>query len=118
MLVGTVFSLLTAVNITRAFVDVVVDNDVVDVAGLVRGIRSASMFFRKLNWDIIGQRNIWFALSAAVIIAGIIALFVHHGLPLGLSFTGGSTHRRQVQPIGHRITGAQALSAVSTCVSA
>ncbi|HET9342607.1 MAG TPA: protein translocase subunit SecD [Candidatus Eremiobacteraceae bacterium] len=29
LLVGTVFSLLTAVNITRAFVDVVVDNDVV-----------------------------------------------------------------------------------------
>ena len=29
LLVGTVFSLLTAVNVTRAFVDVVVDNDVV-----------------------------------------------------------------------------------------
>jgi preprotein translocase subunit SecD len=29
LLVGTVFSLLTAVNITRAFVDAVVDNDVV-----------------------------------------------------------------------------------------
>ncbi|HEY7993517.1 MAG TPA: protein translocase subunit SecF [Candidatus Eremiobacteraceae bacterium] len=49
------------------------------------------MFFRKLNWDIVGQRNIWFALSGAIIVAGIIALFVHHGLKLGLSFTGGST---------------------------
>ncbi|HYK53984.1 MAG TPA: protein translocase subunit SecF [Candidatus Eremiobacteraceae bacterium] len=49
------------------------------------------MFFRKLNWDIVGQRNIWFALSGAVIVAGIIALFVHHGLKLGLSFTGGTT---------------------------
>jgi len=49
------------------------------------------MFFRKLNWDIVGQRNIWFALSGAIIIAGIIALFVHHGLKLGLSFTGGTT---------------------------
>jgi len=49
------------------------------------------MFFRNLKWDIVGQRNIWFGLSAIVIIAGVIALFAHHGLPLGLSFTGGST---------------------------
>jgi preprotein translocase subunit SecF len=49
------------------------------------------MFFRNLNWNIIGQRRYWFALSGAVIVAGIIALFIHHGLPLGLSFTGGTT---------------------------
>jgi preprotein translocase subunit SecF len=49
------------------------------------------VFFRNLKWNIIGQRNYWFALSAAVIIAGAIALIQHHGLPLGLSFTGGST---------------------------
>jgi preprotein translocase subunit SecF len=49
------------------------------------------MFFRKLKWNIIGQRNYWFALSGAVIIAGVVALVVHHGLPLGLSFTGGTT---------------------------
>jgi preprotein translocase subunit SecF len=48
------------------------------------------MFFRNLNWDIIGQRRYWFALSGAVIVAGIIALIVHRGLPLGLSFTGGT----------------------------
>ncbi len=49
------------------------------------------MFFRKLKWNIIAQRNYWFALSAAVIIAGVVALVLHHGLALGLSFTGGST---------------------------
>jgi preprotein translocase subunit SecF len=49
------------------------------------------VFFRNLKWDIIGQRNYWFALSGAVIIAGVVALFVHHGLPLGLSFTGGTS---------------------------
>jgi len=48
------------------------------------------MFFRNLNWDIIGQRRWWFGLSGAVIVAGIIALIIHHGLPLGLSFTGGT----------------------------
>jgi preprotein translocase subunit SecF len=49
------------------------------------------VFFRRLKWNIIGQRNYWFALSGAVIIAGIIALVMHHGLPLGLSFTGGTS---------------------------
>jgi preprotein translocase subunit SecF len=49
------------------------------------------VFFRKLKWNIIGQRNYWFALSGAVIAAGIVALVLHHGLPLGLSFTGGTT---------------------------
>lgn len=49
------------------------------------------MFFRNLKWDIIGQRNIWFAISIIVIVAGIVALVMHHGLKLGLSFTGGST---------------------------
>ena len=49
------------------------------------------MFFRNLNWDIIGQRRIWFGLSLAVILAGAVALFLHHGLRLGLSFTGGSS---------------------------
>ena len=34
LLVGTVFSLLTAVNVTRAFVDVVVDNDVATAPAL------------------------------------------------------------------------------------
>jgi len=49
------------------------------------------MFFRRLKWNIIAQRNYWFALSAVIIIAGAIALIAHHGLPLGLSFTGGTT---------------------------
>ncbi len=49
------------------------------------------MFFRNLRWNIIAQRNYWFALSLAVIIAGAVALVAHHGLALGLSFTGGST---------------------------
>ncbi len=49
------------------------------------------MFFRNLKWNIIAQRYWWFALSTAVILAGLVALIAHHGLPLGLSFTGGST---------------------------
>ena len=68
------------------------------------------MFFRNLNWDIVGQRNLWFGLSAVVIIAGIIALFVHHGLPLGLSFTGGSTVEVK---FGQTVTETQVAKALS-----
>lgn len=49
------------------------------------------MFFRRLKWNIIGQRYYYFALSLIVIAAGVVALVIHHGLPLGLSFTGGTT---------------------------
>ncbi len=49
------------------------------------------MFFRNLKWNIIGQRNYWFALSGAIIVAGLVALILHHGLALGLSFTGGTS---------------------------
>ena len=70
------------------------------------------MFFRNLNWDIIGQRRYWFALSLAVIVAGAIALVVHHGLPLGLSFTGGtSIDAKFAQPVTE-LTVRQALALV------
>ncbi len=69
------------------------------------------MFFRNLKWNIIGQRNYWFALSGAVIAAGIIALIRHHGLPLGLSFTGGSTIDVK---LSQTITEAQVRAALKT----
>ena len=70
------------------------------------------MFFRNLNWDIIGQRRYWFALSLAVIIAGAVALVLHHGLPLGLSFTGGtSIDVKFAQPVTE-LTVRQALARV------
>lgn len=68
------------------------------------------MFFRNLKWDIVGQRNLWFGVSAVVIAAGIIALFVHHGLPLGLSFTGGSTVEVK---LGRTVTETQVRAALA-----
>jgi preprotein translocase subunit SecF len=42
-------------------------------------------------FDIIGRRRWWYALSLAVIIPGIVALYVHHGLNWGVDFTGGNS---------------------------
>jgi len=60
------------------------------------------MFFRRLNWNVVGWFRTVSYISYAVIFAGVIALFWHathapgggfqpsHALRLGLSFTGGT----------------------------
>ena len=72
------------------------------------------MFFRNLKWDIIGQRRAWFTLSLAVIAAGVVALVAHHGLRLGLSFTGGTTIDIKFDNSVTETAVRQALSAVDT----
>src|SRR5579875_15461 len=53
------------------------------------------MFFRRLNWNVVGWfRTVW-AISYAVILAGVLFMGYHwvkDGSPLrlGLSFTGGT----------------------------
>ena len=48
------------------------------------------MFFRRQHWNIVARFSLISAISYAIIAAGIVALFLHHGLRLGLSFTGGT----------------------------
>ncbi len=57
-------------------------------------------------FDLIGRRRWWYALSLAVIIPGLIALYVHHvrdhhALNWGVDFTGGNAlELRITQPFG------------------
>ena len=44
--------------------------------------------------DIVGKRHIWYAVSAILLVPGIIALLVH-GLSLGIDFTGGTSWELQ-----------------------
>jgi len=61
------------------------------------------MFFRRSHWNIVGKFTLISSISYAVIFAGIIALIAHHGLRLGLSFTGGTDVTvRFVQPVPQR----------------
>ncbi|MGH7662629.1 MAG: protein translocase subunit SecF [Vulcanimicrobiaceae bacterium] len=53
------------------------------------------MFFRRLNWNIVGWFKIVSAISYAVILSGLVAIALHwhatgEPLRLGLSFTGGT----------------------------
>jgi preprotein translocase subunit SecF len=58
--------------------------------------------FRERKWDLVGLRNLWFAISIVTIIAGAFFLFYNHSryghaLNLGIDFTGGGQFTYTVQ---------------------
>ncbi len=74
------------------------------------------MFFRRLNWNIVGWFRVVSAISYVVIAAGLITMGVHWhntGAPLrlGLSFTGGTDVTLKFDK---SVTQAQITSALST----
>jgi SecD/SecF fusion protein len=87
LLIGTVISLVTAVAATRAML------------GLLSGFRwfSHPRFLgaaheqhgKFLQIDFMGKRKTWYAISGAIVLAGVISLAVQ-GLNLGIDFKGGS----------------------------
>lgn len=48
------------------------------------------------NFDFVGKRKIWYAISIIIIIAGLISVFTQ-GLNLGIDFTGGNVIEVQFQ---------------------
>jgi len=97
LLIGTVISLVTAVAATRAML------------GLLAGFSwfnrprfmgaQGQQGWKWLQIDYMGKRYLWFAISGAVIVLGILALGVR-GLNLGIDFKGG-TQLSFKTPVGH-----------------
>lgn len=55
--------------------------------------------FRTKHWDLVGRRNLWFALSILVILPGLVA-WAKWGLNRGIDFTGGGLITYQLsQPL-------------------
>jgi SecD/SecF fusion protein len=87
LLIGTAISLLTAVAATRAML------------GLLSGFSwfnnprfmgaEGQQTAKWLQIDFIGKRRLWFAISGAVILVGLISLGAR-GLNLGIDFKGGT----------------------------
>ena len=46
-------------------------------------------FFGKTNIDFMGKRRTWYAISASVILVGMVSLFIK-GVDLGIDFLGGT----------------------------
>jgi SecD/SecF fusion protein len=97
LLIGTVISLVTAVAATRAML------------GLLAGFRwfsnprfmgaQGQQTAKWLQIDFMAKRYLWFGISAAVIVLGVLALGVR-GLNLGIDFKGG-TQLSFKTPIAH-----------------
>jgi SecD/SecF fusion protein len=97
LLIGTVISLVTAVAATRAML------------GLLAGFRwfsnprfmgaQGQQTAKWLQIDFMAKRYLWFGISAAVILLGVLALGVR-GLNLGIDFKGG-TQLSFKTPIAH-----------------
>jgi preprotein translocase subunit SecF len=46
-------------------------------------------FFGKTNFDFMGRRNLWYVVSAAMVLVGLVSLFVK-GIHYGIDFLGGT----------------------------
>ena len=87
LLIGTAISLLTAVAATRALL------------GLLAGFRwfdnprfmgaGGQQTAKWLQIDFMKRRNLWFAMSGVIVLAGAVSLGVR-GLNLGIDFKGGT----------------------------
>jgi SecD/SecF fusion protein len=49
--------------------------------------------FKNINIDFVGKRKIYYAISTAVIIIGVVFFFKNKGLNLGVDFKGGRTYQ-------------------------
>ncbi|HEV7133063.1 MAG TPA: protein translocase subunit SecD [Gaiellaceae bacterium] len=108
LLIGTAISLLTAVAATRALL------------GLLAGFRwfdnprfmgaGGQQTAKWLQIDFMKRRNLWFAMSGVIILAGVVSLGVR-GLNLGIDFKGGTqitfnTHTAYTQADVTNVTSA------------
>jgi SecD/SecF fusion protein len=87
LLIGTVISLLTAVAATRAMLGLLSGFKWFDSPRFMGAQGQQTAKWLQLNF--MGRRKLWFAISGAVIIAGLVSLGVQ-GLNLGIDFKGGT----------------------------
>jgi SecD/SecF fusion protein len=87
LLIGTVISLVTAVAATRGLLGLLAGFKWFDNPRFMgaQGQQTAKW----LQIDFMRRRNLWFAISGAIILAGAISLGVR-GLNLGIDFKGGT----------------------------
>jgi SecD/SecF fusion protein len=87
LLIGTVVSLVTAVAATRAMLGLLSGFRWFDNPRFIGADREQHGKF--LQIDFMRRRKTWFAISGAIILAGIVS-FAAQGMNLGIDFKGGS----------------------------
>ena len=89
LLIGVAISMFTAITVTRTFLHLLVTQEWAQKPSLY-GLTTGWLSKPGLNWDIVGKRNFYFALSALLIVPGVIVLAMFHLKP-GIEFTSGTT---------------------------
>jgi SecD/SecF fusion protein len=87
LLIGTLISMVTAVAATRALLGVLATFRWFDNPAFMGASAQQIPGWQKI--DFMGRRRLWFALSGAIILIGLVSLGVK-GLNLGIDFEGGS----------------------------
>jgi SecD/SecF fusion protein len=87
LVIGILTSLFTAIFITRIIYERLLKKN----ANPTFSIKITSELFKHTKIDFIGMRKYFYFISGAILLAGIISLFVK-GLNPGIDFTGGRTY--------------------------
>lgn len=95
LFIGILSSLFTSIFLTRLFID----NDIKNGKETSFYTSISEKFSRKLNaidWDFIGKRKVFYMISGAIILVGIISLATK-GLSTGVDFKGGWSYVVQAE---------------------
>lgn len=102
---GVLISMFTAITVTRTMLWTMVDLNIGHDPKYFGANRRI-----KFNLDVVGKRNLWFAISGVLITLGIV-FYVWHGFKLGVDFTGGSELTLKYKSV---ITASQVQSKLSS----
>lgn len=98
LIVGILCSLFSAIFISRLIIDYMAEKN----RSVSFGTGWSMRLFSNLNIDFLGRRRLWYGISGAVIVAGLISMFAQ-GFNLGVDFKGGRSYIIEV-PQGQKST--------------
>ena len=87
LVIGILTSMFTAIFITRIIYESLLKRN----ANLTFSIKITADVFKHTKIDFIGMRKYFYFVSGAILLAGVVSLFVR-GLNPGIDFTGGRTY--------------------------
>lgn len=89
LFIGICTSLFSAILITRVMFEWMLERKM-DIPFDNSLTRNA---FKNINVDFVGKRKLYYAISTAIIILGVVFYFKNGGLNLGVDFKGGRTYQ-------------------------
>ncbi|MDP3556069.1 MAG: protein translocase subunit SecDF [Bacteroidota bacterium] len=92
LFIGICTSLFSAILITRVIFEWMLERKM-EIPFDTAATRNA---FKNIKIDFVGKRKLYYAISTAIIILGIVFYFKNGGLNLGVDFKGGRTYQVQL----------------------